>query len=172
MSLGLGVAATIALLVIVIDHIYHAGHRVLFGWASTGFHSWPDILWTVLSILVVELALAGPLAAALLTPRDLRSLFLGGWMLGATVCWLGVFRTEEGFAPPAAAIATLAMAWVLLAGLLVVDSRRDRPVEEAPELGRRRWVLVGALVLPVLLIGSYQAAGSSAPRAPREPFFF
>ena len=171
-SLGLGVAATIALLVIVIDHIYHAGHPVLFGWALTGFHSWPDILWTVLSILVVELALAGPLAAALLTPRDLRSLFLGGWMLGATVCWLGVFRTEDGFAPPAAAVAALAVAWVLLAGLLVVDSRRDRPVEEAPELGRPRWVLVGALVLPVLLIGSYQAAGSSAPRAPREPFFF
>jgi YVTN family beta-propeller protein len=167
-SLGLGVAATIALLVIVIDQIYHSGRPVFRG-VVTRFDGWPGVLWTVLSILVVELALVGPLAAVLV--KGLRPLFLGGWMLGATVCWLGVFRTEDGFASPAAAVAVLAAAWLLLAGLLVVDSRRDRPIEEAQELGRRRWALVGALVLPVLLIGTYQAAGSSAPRAPQEPLF-
>jgi len=170
-ALGLGVAATIALLVIVIEQIYHSGRPLFWGSSDTGFNNWRDVLWNVLSILTVELALAGPLAAVLLTPRNLRSLFLGGWMLGATVCWLGIFRTEDGFASPTAAAAGLAAGWLLLAGLVVVDSRRDRPVADAPELGGRRWVVIGALVLPVLLIAGYQAAGSTAPRAPQDPFF-
>ena len=151
--LVLSAITTVALLLVQLDEIYHlrlplGALRVI----DTDFLRLPILL----GLLLVELALVGPLLAVLL-PSKTRTLFLGSWMVGTAACWVGTHHEGRRIA----LLVLAGASWVLLAVWLITKTKTAEP----GTLDRRlRWGVLGALVLPIAICVAFAAVGPTAPR--------
>ncbi|WP_410793447.1 caspase, EACC1-associated type [Kribbella sp. C-35] len=138
----LGAAATILILVMVVDAYRHGPHRLN-----------PDVLDrlspAVLGVLGAELALAGPLF-------NLGRPFMAGWVLGGFAVWIGLFHPPGGFSP---LLLGLLVVWLLL-GIVAVT----RPVQA--DLPTKSWLVATTLLAPAVLAGAAFAVVPPALRSP------
>ncbi|WP_112237474.1 caspase, EACC1-associated type [Kribbella monticola] len=187
--IGLGVAAAAAQL--VIRAYVHYESPLAFRGSSAIEFQWKWSYPIVVGILAVELAIVGPLLAAMTSPAGRRRAFLGGWVLGGFALWLGMFRRPDGFLPPLAAVVALFVAWLLLAVQVIVGLRPSEQADADEEgrtdgqlgadeeaaagadgaggsrPGRRLVVAIAAmLVLPAVLGGAASVVGPHAASAP------
>jgi YVTN family beta-propeller protein len=154
--LGLSAIATVALLLVQLDEIYHL--RLPLGAVrAIDYLKLP----MVLGLLLVELALVGPLLAVLLPPKT-RTLFLGSWMVGTVACWVGTHHEGRRIA----LLVVAGVSWVLLAVWLIRKTKTtETNTTETGTLDRRlRWGALGAVVLPLAICVAFAAVGPTAPR--------
>ncbi|MEV8376595.1 caspase family protein [Kribbella sp. NPDC056861] len=136
--------------------------------SSLAFSLQHELRWQLpypvaLQIVAAELAIAGPLLAV---PMRRGVTFLAGWMLAGFAPLVGVYGILRRIDAPAVAVAGLLAGWAVLAGVVIVAHRGESAVELAVGNGRRRFVVMVAAVLPVVLGGAVTVLNLQGPSSP------
>ncbi|WP_433019650.1 caspase, EACC1-associated type [Kribbella sp. CA-294648] len=131
--------------------------------ATLRFRSGVPVEVAALQIGAAELALAGPLIAMMMR-RGLT--FLGGWVLAGFAILIGVYGGLSTFAHRTLALIVLLAVWSLLAGVVIIGRRQPEDAA-SPATGKaRRWIVVVAAVLPVVLGGAVVIVDPRGPTTP------